>query len=151
MFLIFGYNEYYPSGGINDLVAISRTKESAKTYGLGLDWEYIEIYDVETGEVYELNGADWVMSVLDVINPNLNDRVIATGCAPTPQPAAYTYQDIKELRDAITQDLRGDVGLECGGISEWYLSEHDQAKVENDLQACMAAGLKASDVRRDVR
>lgn len=62
MILVFGYYNYYPRGGINDLLFQGKTMEEFK-YALETDKELserlsnldnVELYDTETEDVYSV-------------------------------------------------------------------------------------------------
>ena len=60
MFLLFSYNDYYPSGGMNDLLGSFEklpSKKEIKTLLLNEGKEYddnIQIYNSKTGEIESL-------------------------------------------------------------------------------------------------
>ena len=71
-FLVFMYSEYYPAGGWNDFKGSFDSKEeildNCKRVGTGYcayvkflnhSDEYLEIIDVETGELFEYTAGDF--------------------------------------------------------------------------------------------
>lgn len=62
MILVFGFDTYYPGGGINDLVFQGKTIEEFE-HTLETDnelskrlsnWDNVEIYDTETEDIYSV-------------------------------------------------------------------------------------------------
>ena len=49
MYLVFGYNRYYPLGGVNDLICIVDTRDEAVQAVLHLDTDDYEIVRIENG------------------------------------------------------------------------------------------------------
>lgn len=49
-FLLFSYPDYYPNGGLGDLVLQFNTIEELKRVDLFYIHDYVEIYDFKTGK-----------------------------------------------------------------------------------------------------
>jgi len=44
-YLVFKYDNYYPSGGMNDLVASFDDEQEAIAFAKSGNWDYFDIYD----------------------------------------------------------------------------------------------------------
>lgn len=44
-YLVFKYDQYYPSGGLNDVYAEADTLEEAYSLAAGSFYDYVEIFD----------------------------------------------------------------------------------------------------------
>ena len=50
-FIVFAYGQYYPRGGMADVVASFDSFEEAKSYAKTLNEDYVEILDCLIGEI----------------------------------------------------------------------------------------------------
>lgn len=83
MFLLFAFNNWYPQGGINDLLGIFLSLDEAKTAFQG-DWEIAQIVKVENGCLY--------LVATGTANPNARPRRIHWEPVEVPLPlAAITH------------------------------------------------------------
>lgn len=61
-FLLFGFDEYYPSGGLHDLIDSTDSLEFCELTVQGQEYkcEYYQVLDIETGERYYFDDEKFV-------------------------------------------------------------------------------------------
>lgn len=63
-FILFGWDTYYPCGGINDIVATFEEEEyeemKSTWYG---EYDYFQVFDTETFKTYDANKGDMPKSI----------------------------------------------------------------------------------------
>lgn len=50
-YIVFGYNGYYPEGGLNDIVKEFTSLDEAKSFSYTLNFECVSIYDRISNEI----------------------------------------------------------------------------------------------------
>jgi hypothetical protein len=50
-YIVFGYDDYYPSGGMNDIIGQEDSLEKAIKIGQSKNYENIQIVDRDTWEI----------------------------------------------------------------------------------------------------
>lgn len=55
-YVLFGFDTYYPGGGINDMLGSFETYDAALDYAMESSWQHYQVLDLETGGVAFING-----------------------------------------------------------------------------------------------
>ncbi|ASA22647.1 hypothetical protein [Paenibacillus donghaensis] len=72
-YILFGFDAYYPSGGLNDIVTAFNTIEDVKRVVNDCDYQYYQILDMKNGAQYSSYNDDENEECDEIKNQTLNE------------------------------------------------------------------------------